>query len=55
MQRQDNLIDWLDYPDDLSDEWEDLNRQREADGLNEIEWNDFLRSKGWTDDMLSDN
>jgi len=55
MQRQDNLVDWLDHPDDLSDEWEDVNRQREVDGLNEIEWNDFLRSKGWTDDMLSDN
>lgn len=46
--------DMLNYEDPLVMEWEELNQQRGIAGLDELEWNDFLRTKGYTEDMLPD-
>ena len=45
--------DWLNGPDPLVDEWEQLSKQREENGKDEISFADFLKEyKGYTDDML---
>lgn len=45
MRGEADFEDWLNYEDPLVSEWEELE---------DISWEDFLRSKGYTDDMLSD-
>lgn len=43
----------FEHSDPLVDEWENMCRQREEDGDDEISFNDFLKEfKGYTDDML---
>lgn len=44
--------DWLNHEDVLVLEWEEINRQRDPAQLDELTWEDFLRSKGYTEDML---
>ena len=45
--------DWLNYEDQLVTEWEQDLQQRELKHLPDISFNDFLKTKGYTDDMLS--
>lgn len=45
--------DWLNYEDQLVTEWEYELKQRELKNLDDISFNDFLKTKGYTDDMLS--
>lgn len=45
--------DWFEYNDPLVDEWEEINRNTDLE--EEFSWEDFLRSKGYTDDMLDYN
>lgn len=44
--------DWLNYEDPLVLEWEEGNQQRAIAQMDELTWEDFLRSKGYTEDML---
>ena len=45
--------DMFEHSDPLVDEWENMCRQREEDGDDEISFNDFLKEfKGYTEDML---
>lgn len=46
--------DYLNYEDPMVLEFEDINKQRAIAGIDDMEWNDFLRSKGYTEDMLPD-
>ena len=45
--------DWLNYEDQLVTEWEQELHLRELKQQDEISFNDFLRTKGYTEDMLS--
>lgn len=50
-----SLEDWLNYGDPLVEEWEEVSRELELSGREPIDWEDFLRSKGYTDDMLNND
>ncbi len=52
MAGQGDFEDWLNHDDVLVDEWEELNQQRAIAQLEELTWEDFLRSKGYTEDMI---
>ena len=45
-----NIEDWANHPDPYVDEWEQYNRENDE----EIDFDEFLRTKGYTDDMLND-
>jgi prophage antirepressor-like protein len=45
--------EWLNYEDQLVTEWEQELKIRELKQLEEISFNDFLLTKGYTEDMLS--
>lgn len=53
MNDQGDFEDWLNQSDPLVDEWEREYRFREENGDEELTFEDFLRTKGFTDDMLS--
>lgn len=50
------LEDWLnpDIGDPLTCEWESINQEREDCDEEPLSWEDFLRSKGYTEEMLED-
>ena len=54
MKGQGDFEDWLNYEDPLVLEWEETNQQREIAQLEELTWEDFLRTKGYTEDMLKE-
>ena len=45
--------DWLNQEDPLITEWEQELKYREINHIEEISLNNFLRTKGYTDDMLN--
>jgi len=45
-----SIEDWVNHPDPYVDEWEQYNREHDE----EIDFDDFLRLKGYTDDMLEE-
>ena len=44
--------DWMNHEDPLVLEWEEDNQQRAIAQIEELTWEDFLRSKGYTEYML---
>lgn len=52
MKGEGDFEDWLNHEDVLVAEWEETNQQRAIAQLEELTWEDFLRSKGYTEDML---
>lgn len=46
----DIIEEWVNHPDPYVDEWEKYNREHNE----EMDFDDFLRMKGYTDDMLGD-
>ncbi len=53
MRGEGGFEDWMNGPDPLVDEWENMCRQREESGDEDITFEDFLiMYKGYTDDML---
>jgi len=49
---QGDFEDWMNHEDPLVREWEEENQQRAIAQIEELTWEDFLRSKGYTEDML---
>jgi len=47
-----DLEDWMNHPDPYLDEWEKESERRDRNGEEEITFDDFLRNKGYTEDML---
>lgn len=47
----DIIEEWVNHPDPYVDEWEKYNREHNE----EMDFDDFLRMKGYTDDMLGDD
>lgn len=52
MKGQGDFEDWMNYEDPIICEWEEENQQRAIAQIDELTWEDFLRSKGYTEDML---
>ena len=52
MKGQGDFEDWLNHEDPMVLEWEEINQQRAIAQMDELTWEDFLRSKGYTEDML---
>lgn len=52
MKGQGDFEDWINYEDPFVLEWEEGNQQRAIAQMEELTWEDFLRSKGYTEDML---
>ena len=52
MKGQGDFEDWLNHEDPMVLEWKEINQQRAIAQMDELTWEDFLRSKGYTEDML---
>lgn len=55
MKGEGDFEDWFNHSDPWVDDWEVECRWRDENNMEEITFEDFLRTKGYTDDMLGDD